>query len=58
VSDQTIAAIITAGTVLLLPVIGRVLDWLIPKGWHARWLERHSVRDESDDQDGGGDPGE
>ncbi|MEZ5119647.1 MAG: hypothetical protein R2686_07065 [Candidatus Nanopelagicales bacterium] len=40
----------TSALVGLAIVLGiRVLDWVLPKGWHNRWADRYGRRDKDDE---------
>ena len=44
-SDQTWALIVGAATVVAL----RVIDFVLPKGWHIRWPSQWVTHDNDDD---------
>lgn len=48
-SEATIAALVGIGTALLL----RILDALLPKGWHFKWVHHWAEPDDPDDPDAG-----
>lgn len=37
----------SATTLVLLPLIRRLIDYLLPRGRHFRFVERYSVREET-----------
>lgn len=51
-SDQTLAALITAGTIIGLKIVEYLFNFWFPKGRMSKWARDHSVPAEPEDEEG------